>query len=108
MIRQFSGLRRQFFGLSAVSLLVAGCASRGTDFDPKQVENLKPGITTLAEATRLLGAPNSVTIRADRSKLVQWIYLTATMGSMTKKHVVVLFDTNDVLVRVDSQTQGRT
>lgn len=92
----------------AAPLLLGACASSGTNFDPKLVDQLKPKVTQLDEAIRLLGNPNSVTKRADGTKVVQWIYFSIVMGSSTSKHVVVVFDQKDVLVQVVQQSQGKS
>ena len=91
-----------------VPLLLGACASRGTDFDPKLVDQLKPKVTQLDEAVRLLGSPNHVTKRPDGTKLVQWIHVSVTMGSSATKHVVVLFDQKDVMVQLVQQSQGKS
>ena len=89
-------------------LVLGACARVGTDFDPKLVDQLKPRVTQLDEAIRLLGNPNNITKLADGTKLVQWIHVFSTMGSSATKHVAVIFDQKDVMVKVFQQSQGNT
>jgi hypothetical protein len=44
-----------------LALLVAGCASQGTRAGTAQLDQLKPGRSTISDAERLLGPPRSVT-----------------------------------------------
>ncbi|UPG88296.1 hypothetical protein L2Y96_12785 [Luteibacter aegosomaticola] len=48
-----------------LTLLMAACTSQGTRTDTTQVDQLKPGRSTVADAERLLGSPQSVTKRLD-------------------------------------------
>ena len=75
---------------------VAGCTTIGNKFDPKNLDLLIPEVTTIADATRLLGAPVSESAMADGSILYQWQYITAGSGA----HVGILFDSEGVMVRV--------
>ena len=90
----------------ALSLLLSACASRGTDFDPQLVDQLKPKVTKLEEAIQLLGKPNMVSKQADGTKVAQWMHVSVKMGSSASKTVMVSFDKNDVMVKLLQQSQG--
>jgi hypothetical protein len=46
-------------------LLLAGCATQGTRMDSEKLDQLKPGISTIADAENLLGKPQSVARHPD-------------------------------------------
>jgi hypothetical protein len=48
-----------------LTLLTAGCASQGTRMDTTALDQLKPGRSTISDAERLLGKPQSMTRRVD-------------------------------------------
>lgn len=53
------------FLIPTLALLLAGCASQGTHMDTGKLNQLKPGISTMADAENLLGEPQSVTRHPD-------------------------------------------
>lgn len=93
--------------LVAIGVIVAACASRGTDFDPMLVDQLKPKVTRLDEAVQLLGSPNNIIRQPDGTKVVQWMHVSVTIGSSATKSVIVSFDQKDVMVQVVQQSQGK-
>lgn len=44
-----------------LTFLLAGCASQGQRTDTSQLDQLKPGRSTISDAERLLGPPRTVT-----------------------------------------------
>lgn len=56
----------------ALALLIIGCASKPSPFDPSRVKELQPGVSTLADARQKLGAPSAQTNYPDGSKLFAW------------------------------------
>lgn len=53
------------FLISTAFLFLAGCAAQGTHMDTTALDQLKPGRSTISDAERLLGKPQSVTKRLD-------------------------------------------
>lgn len=87
--------------------LMSGCVSVGTKFDIADVEAFQPGITTRADAERILGKPNSISNLADGTTLLQWIHTQAVLASAESNHVALLFDASGKFLRVAHQTQTR-
>jgi hypothetical protein len=53
------------FLIPTLALLLAGCATQGQHTDTSKLDQLKPGISTMADAENLLGKPQSVTRHPD-------------------------------------------
>lgn len=85
----------------AITLLV-GCASTGSKFNADNLAKLEPGITTVTEASELLGAKPTQTInREDGKQGVVWQYVNTTAFSGTEiKQAVLLFDEQGHFIRV--------
>jgi outer membrane protein assembly factor BamE (lipoprotein component of BamABCDE complex) len=66
-------MKRLFFTVLAATLL-AGCMTVGTKVDPAAVQQFKPGVTTLSDATAKLGQPNQTTQMPDGSTLLVYAY----------------------------------
>lgn len=82
--------------------LLAGCASTGNNFNADNLARLEPGITTVAQASELLGAKPTQTInRPDGKKGVVWQYVSSKAFSGTDiKQAVLLFDAQGHFIRV--------
>lgn len=82
--------------------LLAGCASTGNNFNAGNLARLEPGITTVAQASELLGAEPAQTInRPDGKRGVVWQYVNTTAFSGTEiKQAVLLFDEQGHFIRV--------
>lgn len=107
-------MARLKFGRIGIALAIAvsasvmsGCVSVGTKFDIADVAAFQPGVTTRADAERILGKPNSISNMADGTVLLQWIHTQAVLASAESNHVALLFDSNGKFVRVAHQTQTR-
>jgi hypothetical protein len=50
-----------------LALFLAGCATSGAHVETSKLEQLKPGVTTIADTEALLGQPQSVSRHADGS-----------------------------------------
>lgn len=89
------------FLILAITLLV-GCASTGNNFNADSLAKLEPGITTVAQASDLLGAKPTQTInRADGKQGVVWQYVNTTAFTGTDiKQAVLLFDEQGHFLRV--------
>ncbi len=82
--------------------LLVGCASTGNNFNADNLAKLEPGITTVAEASELLGAKPTQTInRSDGKRGVVWQYVNSTAFAGTDiKQAVLLFDEQGHFLRV--------
>ena len=90
---------RAFWAIILV-LTLAACTTIGNKFDPDRVDELIPGVSTVADAKEALGPPTAESSRADGSKLVQWQYSQGTVWGGSGGHVAILFDQNDTMIRV--------
>ena len=98
---------RRVFLVAALSLLGA-CASQGNKFDPAKVDQLTPGLSTISDATILLGKPTSVSTAANGSKLLQWQFVQAVLLAGQGAHVAILFDQSEKMVRVTHRFETGT
>lgn len=55
------------FSIFALAALLAGCATQGARMDTGKLDQLKPGVSTIADAENFLGKPQSVTRHPDGS-----------------------------------------
>jgi hypothetical protein len=100
---------RRFYMLTACWVLASAgvaCSTIGHNFDFAKVDQLVPGTSTIADATRLFGKPTTTHYPADSTKLLMWQYAQGTaLGTGKGKILMVLFDRNDRMVRVVSRTE---
>lgn len=87
------------------ALLLAGCASMGTNFDMAAVNTLQAGMTE-AEVVARLGQPNNRVMRPDGQQMLSWVHSQANfLGSAKAKSVSLLFGPDGRLVRPVATTQ---
>jgi len=82
------------------ALTLAACVTRGTKFDMADVDAMKPGVTTIEDATAKLGKPRAVSTKPDGTKLLQWQYVEAAPLHARGGHVAVVFDKEGKMVRL--------
>ncbi len=87
-------------GVVLIVAALISCTTIGNKFDPDKVDQLTPGVSTLADAKTLLGPPTAETYREDGTKLVQWQYSQGSVLGGSGGHVAILFDQNDTMIRV--------
>ncbi len=59
------------------ALLVAGCASTGTNFDESRLSEIRKGETTEAQLVGLFGQPESRSINSENVTTLAWVYAEA-------------------------------
>lgn len=92
---------KSFIAAIVIVIALAGCKTVGTEFDMNRVDEMKPGVTTLAEATELLGKPANVNYSPDGGKLAQWSFIKAQyLGKSSSGRLAVVFDKDDKMVRI--------
>ena len=80
------------------ALLLAGCATVGRDFDISKADQLRPGVSTAADAVALLG-PYSTESVTNGMHSYGWSYAHATaFGGAHGKTVVLTFGPDGKLV----------
>jgi hypothetical protein len=92
-----------------VLVLLSGCASSGTNYDPAKADALTPGVSTQAEATKALGKPNNETFLADSTTMLTWLHSTGTAwGTGKSRYLSILFDREGRMVRIVQRGQTNT
>lgn len=86
--------------IAVAIVLLTACASIGKKFDISKVDQLKPGISTRADAEKLLGPPLAETFVAGDQKLLKWMYSQGTAFGASAANVQILFDSAGIMVRV--------
>lgn len=96
-------MKKLFLALSLLAL--AACATTiGKKFDPAAINNLQPGITTVAEAEAQLGVASNRHYAPNGSTILGWSYTTG--APFTKPHseaVMIHFDKDQKMVRIVSR-----
>ena len=75
----------------AAILLLAGCATTGTRVDDAAVDKFTPGVTTEADVTKALGAPQYRSRNSDGTTMVMYNYAHTQVKGATFIPVVGLF-----------------
>jgi hypothetical protein len=87
-----------------VALMLAGCVSMGTNYDPAAVGRLQKGMTQ-AEVIQMLGKPNTITTLSDGRTQLGWVHSTGSMFGANARAVSLLFDTSGRLIQTINQNQ---
>lgn len=92
---------RRVLALVLLSLSLAACTStNGRKFEASKVDQLQPKVSTISDATALLGPASAESSFPDGGKLLQWQYTQGSLGGGSGAHVAVLFDAKGTMVRV--------
>jgi hypothetical protein len=94
---------KRWISAAVTALLIAACASAGKDFNGAKLPELQPGVSTVADATRVLGAdPGQTIMLANGTRHVTWQYVTSSgfTGRTEIKQATLVFGTDGRLVRV--------
>lgn len=83
----------------AAALLLAGCVSMGTDYDPAAVDRLQVGMTK-GEVIRMLGQPNQVIALSGGGQKLIWVHSTGSMFGANARSVGLPFDADGRLTDV--------
>lgn len=86
------------------ALLLAGCVSMGTNYDPAAVNRLQKGMTQ-TEVIQMLGKPNTISTLPDGRVQLGWVHSTGSMFGANARAVSLLFDANGKLLQTISQNQ---
>ena len=102
--------RRGFLAAAATTTLalLAACATRGRPFDATAVSSLQVGVSTLDDATRLLGQPHAVTAQLNGTRTAIWMYAESSiLGDSLSDQVVVDFDPRGLMLRPVQRRHSR-
>ncbi|MGE5304662.1 MAG: hypothetical protein ACM3TN_15235 [Alphaproteobacteria bacterium] len=73
----------------------------GNKFDPDRVDELKPGISTIADATAILGPPALESVDSNGTRLLQWQYThISAFSGLSGADIGILFDDTGRMIRV--------
>ena len=93
---------RRYIAISfAALMLLAGCASVGRDFPFDRINEIKPGVSTKADVSAILGKPMSRNAMADGQEY--WGYLHSTkkpFSDVESKSYTVFFDADGVVKKM--------
>lgn len=81
--------------------VMAACTTLGNKFDADRVRDLKPGISTIADATAILGPPAFESADSHGSRLLQWQYTRiSAFSGLSGADIGILFDDTGRMIRV--------
>jgi hypothetical protein len=86
--------------LAVFMTLLSACTTIGNKFDPSLVNELTPGVSTMADARHSLGPPSAMSTYPDGRQLLQWQYSQGTIIGASGAHVAILFDSDGKMMRV--------
>jgi hypothetical protein len=93
--------------VAMVATLCVSCMTVGNKFDPNSVSLLKPGESTIDDATELMGLPMAQSVMPDGNMLYQWQYVQGTPVGGSGAHIAILFTADGKMVQVKHiSTQG--
>lgn len=94
---------RQFITTMLLSFFVSGCVSIGHDFEETQISLLQSNVTTLSEASSLLGAEPITFVKGVCEEItVSWRYTTMNIITAHShvKEAVLIFDGQGRFIRI--------
>lgn len=89
-------MRRALSLGASFSLVLAGCVSVGTNYDPNRVGLLQPGMTQ-AQVVALLGRPNGVATNANGQQVLVWMHSTGSMFGASARSLTLVFGPDGLL-----------
>lgn len=72
---------KKIFALLAFPLLLTACATSGAKLDQNKLDELKPGVSTIQDAERLFGDPESTTHNNDGTTMLSYGYSAEQMDA---------------------------
>lgn len=72
----------------------------GKKFDPAKVDVLRPGVSTVSDAKKIIGPTSSESSYANGNTLLQWQFISATTNGSNGAHVAILFGPDQKMIRV--------
>jgi hypothetical protein len=85
----------------ALTCAIAACTTIGNKFNPDRVDDLKPGVSTIVDATAILGPPAFESPDTNGTRLLQWQYTRISVFSgLSGADIGILFDDTGRMIRV--------
>ena len=100
---------RTLITLAAAGMLITGCVSMGTNYDPNAVSQLQIGMTA-PQVIALLGKPNSAATMPDGRQQLIWVHSTGSMFGANARSVALVFGADGRLAQLPAtaSTQMQT
>lgn len=76
------------------------CTTVGNKFDIQNINKLTPQVSTISDATKLLGPPMAQSVLPGDAMLYQWQYAQGTLVGGSGAHVSIVFDSLGNMVKV--------
>jgi hypothetical protein len=92
--------------IATMAVIVTGCASFGEEFDLAAVDQLQPGISTIEDAKRLLGEPQSVAKTANGITVYVWLHSKANglTGNSSAQSASLAFGPDGKMLKNSTKT----
>jgi len=85
----------------ALTFAIAACTTIGNKFDPDRIDDLKRGVSTIADATAILGPPAFESPDGNGTRLLQWQYTQiSAFSGLSGADIGILFDDTGRMIRV--------
>lgn len=94
--------------LVVIIIFITACTTVGNKFDPKDINLLTPQVSTISDATELLGPPMAQSVLPDGAMLYQWQYAQGTLVGGSGAHVAIVFDAEGTMVKVQHMSSTGT
>lgn len=91
-----------------IAFVLAACASSGKKFNMADVDAMRPGKTTIAEAKTTLGPPTSEAVGANGGSYLVWGYSSASLLGAEARSVGIFFDSQGKMIRVAAKTSTKS
>jgi hypothetical protein len=92
---------RSWLFIIGLTFAIVACTTIGNRFDPDRVDALTPGISTIADATAILGPPAFQSSDSNGSRLLQWQYTQiSAFSGLSGADIGILFDDTGRMIRV--------
>jgi hypothetical protein len=90
---------------AVAAVLLSGCATIGTNYDPAIIDSFEPGMSK-AQIITQLGRPMTVASLPDGRQQLMWVYSRGTMfGTARGQSVMLMFDKQGSYIGVVSQAE---
>jgi hypothetical protein len=98
---------RKLFLVLIISF-VGACTTIGNKFDPQNINLLTPQVSSISDATLLLGPPMAQSAMPDGATLYQWQYAQGTLVGGSGAHLAILFDSEGTMIKVQHMSSTET
>ncbi|MDO8863713.1 hypothetical protein Q6D67_18635 [Haliea sp. E1-2-M8] len=88
------------FATLLLMVCLVSCTTVGNKFDPAKINQLQPQVSTIEDATALLGPPMAQSALPEGDMLYQWQYAQGTLVGGSGAHVAIVFDAEGTMVKV--------